>query len=506
MTGTQRDAANPCQLLPSPSRRGSGLLLTAGLAAFAAAIALYVGYAAAHPMHDWMEPVDLRVYRFGGLIAAHVAPFYHARYSSPLYQWPGFGNLKFTYSPFAALVFTVLTVPSLATLLKLSIAVNIAALLATIWYAFGGLGYRAGPARAGGTLLVAAAVFWTEPVLRTLFLGQVELVLMALIMWDMCQSDRRWWKGAGVGIAAGIKLVPLIFIPYLLVTRRYRQAGIAAATFGGTVVLGFIAMPADSRRWWLDGVFAQGTRTGFVGWEGNQSLRGLITRLVGSVAGAQPVWLAAAALTVIAGLACAAILHRAGHPVVGLLACALTGLLVSPISWDHHWVWIVPAITACVGYAVRSRGAIRWALAGLAAMIAGLFGAWPGGLWGEPQDLGAFSYGLIWAPPNTNPGTYYRLGDQPWFVEYHWHGLELVTGNLYLLTGLLLFGLLLAIAAAGWRGGRRLPGGGTGEVSRQRAESQVPPSPPGSLQYPDPDYLPGEVSSGRTGPARPVQP
>jgi alpha-1,2-mannosyltransferase len=505
MTSSQQAPAHPTQQPQTPSRRGSGLLLTAGLVAFAAAIALYVGYAATHPMRDWMEPVDLRVYRFGGLIAAHVAPFYHARFSSPLYQWPGFGNLKFTYSPFAALVFTVLTVPSLGTLLKLSIAVNIAALLATIWYTFGGLGFRAGRARAGSTLLVAAAVFWTEPVLRTLFLGQVELVLMALIMWDMCQPDRRWWKGAGVGIAAGIKLVPLIFIPYLLLTRRYRQAGVAAGTFGGTVALGFIAMPADSRRWWLDGVFAQGTRTGFVGWEGNQSLRGLITRLVGSVAGAEPAWLVAAALAVIAGLACAAVLHRAGYPVVGLLTCALTGLLVSPISWDHHWVWIVPAIATAVGYAVRARGTIRWALVGLAATIAALFGAWPGSLWGEPQDLGAFSYGLIWAPPNTNPGTYYRLGDRPWFVEYHWHGLQLLTGNLYLLTGLALFGLLLAFAAVSWRRGSRVTGSGTGEVSRPRAEPQVSPSPPGPQRGPDPDHLPGEVSTGRTRQARPVQ-
>ncbi len=414
-------------------------------------MAAYGGHLLGHPMQDWMEPVDLRVYRFGGLIAAHVTPWYNPHRSSPLYDWPGYGHLKFTYTPFAALIFTVLAVPPLPVLLALSIVVSILALLAALWVTFGGLGYRPGAARGGATLLVAAAVLWTEPVQRTLFLGQIELVLMALVLWDMSRSDQRRWKGAGVGIAAGIKLVPLIFIPYLLLTRRFRAAAVAAGAFAATVALGFVVLPADSRRWWLGGVFAQGSRTGFVGWEGNQSLRALITRLAGSVAAAQPAWLAAAALTVALGLACAARLDRAGHPIAGVLTCALTGLLVSPISWDHHWVWIAPAVAVLAGYAARARGAARWAQAGLAAVIIAVFGAWPGSLWGAPADLGGFSLGLIWAPPNTNPGTYYQLGDRPWYPEYHWHGLELVTGNLYILTGLALFVLTMVLAARSHR-------------------------------------------------------
>ena len=67
--------------------------------------------------------------------------------------------------------------------------------------------------------------------LRTIYLGQVNLVLLALILWDLSQPDTgksRWWKGFGTGIAAGIKLTPLIFIPYLLVARKFRQAAMAA--------------------------------------------------------------------------------------------------------------------------------------------------------------------------------------------------------------------------------------------------------------------------------------
>jgi alpha-1,2-mannosyltransferase len=435
----------PATAAPPPSR---GWLLPFGSAAFAAAVALYVWYALTHPSSYWMEPVDLRVYTDGGLIIRHLRPLYHPQLASPLYSRPVNGDLSFTYPPFAAMAFTILTLPPFALLARISVGVNIAALLAVIWMTFGGLGYRAGRARLGATLLFGAALLWTEPVQRTLFLGQIELVLMALVIWDQTQPDRRWWKGAGIGIAAGIKLVPLIFIPYLLLTRRFRQAAVASGTFAATVLLGFAAAPRDSAKWWLDGLFAQGSRTGFVGWEGNQSLRAIITRLVGSVAGAQPAWLAAAAAAVALGLAGAAILDRIGHRMAGLLNCALTGLLISPISWDHHWVWVVPGVVVAAHYAARARRTVaRWAAGGLAAGLVAIFGAWPGILWGQPHDLGAFSEGFIWAPPNTSPGTYFHHGDQPWYAEYHWRGLDLLAGNLYILTGMALFVALLVLAA-----------------------------------------------------------
>jgi alpha-1,2-mannosyltransferase len=430
------------------------VLLACGAAAFAMAFTAYILFIATHPIIRWMEPVDLKVYRFGGLIAAHVAPAYDPRLGSPLYDWPGYLGLKFTYPPFAALVFTPLTLPPWDVVPNLSIVANFLALLAVIWVTLGGLGYRlgeagTGAARTGGTLLIAGAVLWTEPVQRTIFLGQVELVLMAMIMWDMCQPDRRWWKGSAVGIAAGIKLVPLIFIPYLLLTRRFRQAAVAAGTFAATVVLGVILLPADSSRWWLGGLFAQGGRTGFVGWGGNQSLQAIITRLAGSVAAGRLPWLIAAAFVLAAGLAAAALIDRAGHPVIGLLACALTGLLVSPVSWDHHWVWLVPAVTALAVYGWRARGLLRWSYLATAGLLVVIFGAWPGFLWGQSPDLSGFWMGFIWAPPSTSPGTYDRLGDRPWYPEYHWHGLQLLAGNLYVLTGLAVFLLLVITAVHG---------------------------------------------------------
>jgi alpha-1,2-mannosyltransferase len=436
-------------------------LLGAGAAAFGIAVALYAIYAAIHPGSWTLDPVDLGVYRSGGLIVRHIRPVFDPRLAAPLYDWGGYGSLglKFTYTPFAAIVFAVVSCIPWSVLPKLSVGVNIVALVAALWFTFGGLGYRDRPrVRLAATLLASGAVLWTEPVIRTMYLGQVNLVLMALIIWDLCQPDTeasRWWKGAGVGIAAGIKLVPLVYIPYLILTRKFRQAFMVCVGFAFTVLLGFAIQPSDSVKWWFHGLFFQGGRTGFTGWEGNQSLRGIITRFIGSIAGANTDWLIVAALVGILGIVCAAMLDRAGHQMAGLLAAALTGLLLSPISWDHHWVWIAPGVAVAGHYAVRawrSSRARAWAWWALAGGIVALYGAWPGSLWGEPTDLGPFSLGIIWQPPNTDPATYYKYGDQPWFVEYHWHGIELLTGNAFVLGGLALLALLAVWAWKLWIG------------------------------------------------------
>jgi alpha-1,2-mannosyltransferase len=442
MTATMRDASSASPVRPALA----GALLVAGLAIFAVALGGYLAFTATQPMFRWLVPVDLGVYRNSGFVAAGIAPpFDPSRLTSSLYDWPGPG-LKFTYPPFAALVFTVLTLPKWPLLIRLSIGVNIAALLAAIWVTLGGLGYRAGVAKLGGALLLTGALLWTEPVQRTLYLGQIELLLMTLILWDMCQPDQHRWKGVGVGIAAGIKLTPLVFIPWLLLARRYRQAAVASGTFAATIALGFIQMPADSRRWWFGGLFLHAGRTGFIGWEGNQSLAAIITRLAGSIAAGEPFWLASAAVTLVVGLGAAAVLDRAGHHVPAVLTCALTGLLISPISWDHHWVWIAPAVTMLTVYAIRARGLPRWGFALGAALLPAIFGAWPGFFWGQPIDLSGFWMGLLWIAPNTNPGTFARLGDRTWYFEYHYHGWQLLSGNLYVLTGLALLVLAVAIA------------------------------------------------------------
>jgi len=388
----------------------------------------------------WSFPLDLDVYRGAGLIVQHVHPYYDGHLASPLYDWPGpagFAGIKFIYPPFAALPFAL--IPSHLPLLlveQVSSVINILALGLAAVAAVVALGRGRGlPVKRGIgiVLLVTAIALMTEPVQRTVYLGQVELVLMALVIWDVCQPDGRWWMGAGVGIAAGIKLVPLIFIPYLLLTRRFRAAAVATATFAATVALGFVALPRDSSRWWLHGLFLRGSYDTNILYGGNQSLLALIERLGGT--GSHSVWLAAAAILAILGLGAAAVLDRNGHRVLGVAACALTGVLISPISWDHHWVWVLLAAAVFLYYGLAAGGLARWACFAAGAATMAIFGAWATTLWGQRAILAGWDRGVIWAAPSGNNR------------ELNWHGSQLIVGNAYVLTGLALFAALVVMAA-----------------------------------------------------------
>ena len=450
------------------ARRPGTRLLACGAAASAATVAIYAAGWAAGWWYLTPQPLDLQVYVDGGLIVRHVLPLYDPHAASPLYGWSSLRGFMFTYTPFAAVAFAVVSILPWSVLPQVSVAASMVSLAACCWLTLSVLGYR-GRVRTGAALLAAGILLWTEPVQRTLLLGQVNLVLLVLILADLCVPEkmdgpwwkRTWWAGAGIGIAAGIKLVPLIFIPYLLLTRRIRQAAVATATFAATIALGFTVLPRDSATWWIHGLFFQGTRAGFPGVMQNQSLRGLLTRLAGSVTAGTPWWIAAATLTTIIGLAAATALHRAGHPMPAILTTALTGLLISPISWDHHWVWIIPGLITMTSLTLRTWQAGRHrtatSLATLTTLTWAAFAAWPIAVWVRHTALtGSYGLdGLIWAVPNTSETVFTQLGDRPWFPEYHYRGLELLGGNLYILTGLVLFALLTAAAI---HLTRRLPG------------------------------------------------
>ncbi len=428
-------------------------LLLAGAVALCAVLGWYVHLTRTSP-GMWSLPLDLQVYRDAGLIVRHVHPYYDPHRASPIYGWPGppgFAGIKFIYPPFAALPFAlipahlkVLRVEQLATAVNLLAVVLAAAVTVRALGRERGLTVKRG---AGIVLLVTAIALMTEPVQRTFYLGQVELVLMALVIWDVCQPDGRWWKGAGVGIAAGIKLVPLIFIPYLLLTRRFRAAAVAAGTFAATVVIGFIVLPQDSSRWWLHGLFLRGSYNGNIQYGGNQSLLALIERLGGT--GTHGIWLAAAVILAILGLGAATVLDRNGHRVLGVAACALTGVLISPISWDHHWVWVLVAAPVFLYYGLLARGWARWGCFAAGAATMAIFGVWATRLWGQTALLAGWDRGVIWAAPTGNN------------LELAWHGWQLLAGNAYVLTGMALLALLIGTAA---------------HVGRARDPRAVPPS------------------------------
>ncbi len=440
-------AATEATAATGPPVKGPRWLLPAGALLLAAVLAAYLADLVTH-LSYLAAMRDLAVYRDGGLIVRHVSPAYDPRHTSPLYDWTGQNGVQFTYPPFAAVIFAVASALSWTAMRWAMTLASLAALGLSLWLVFGALGYRDRPAvRLGATLGVSALALATEPVQQTLALGQVNLLLMLLVVADLLlpglpfPGERsRWWQGIGIGIAAGVKLTPLIFIPYLLLIRRYRQAAVATAVFAATAALGYAILPRDSGTYWAHGLFLKANRIVFLGTRGNQSLRGVLTRLAGSVSSGTVPWIAAAVLVGIAGLAAAALLYRARQPVPAMLACALTGLLVSPLSWDHHWVWVAPgiALLAHLG-ATAARGAVRAAWWAAAAVLFGIFACWPQ-FWDLSQS-GLTPAGLVW----YGPGTYFATGSKPWYHEFHWHGLQLLAGNSFVLAGL---ACLAALAVA----------------------------------------------------------
>jgi alpha-1,2-mannosyltransferase len=392
--------------------------LMAAVALFLLAVAGYALLVHASPQYYWAQ-IDTGVYRDGG-IAARKQP-------ATLYTLKlGAAKLPFTYTPFAALLFAAGSGASFATW-QAGLAVLTIGLLPVVAYLSLGLAGRpAGLARAAAAFTIAAVGLWLEPVAMTLFFGQINLVLLALVVGDLALPDRSRGQGIGIGLAAGIKLTPLIFIPYLLFTRRVRAAAVSALTLAVTVGLGFALLPHAAGVYW-GGKFA---RAGSKFHLPNQSLNGVILRLTHAGPSAPAYWLAAAVVIGIAGLATSILASRRGHELLGLVACAATGLLVSPISWSHHYVYVVPALVLAA-YGPRRLG---YRILG-AALVVGLFGWWPlpighqGGY--DPAAPLRPRGWLLLAPNGGNYGA----------VEYTWRGLELIVGNYYVLT------LLVFIAA-----------------------------------------------------------
>jgi len=387
------------------------VVLGAALLVFSAAIM------AVHDLvgkHQSSIMTDLQIYRWGGTLALHSGDLYTAKFPHPLPD-----HLLFTYTPMAALVFAALSAIPLIVLDWLALVASIAALAGTLWLTWGALGYQRSAGRVAATLTMAGVALWLQPVQQTLLFGQINLILMLVVVADLCLPDTSRAKGIGVGLAAGFKLTPLIFVAYLLFTRRFRAAAVSLATFALTIVISFIVLPAQSRRYWIKGLFLHSRRAGSNAAVTNQSLNGAFTRLTGSLAAAHPYWIAASVIIGIGGLLLAARASRQGQEMLGILTCALTGLLISPISWDHHWVWIAPVLVVATDMAVRAGAP------GTGRLLSGRrwrWAAWVG--------VAAIAVPFLFLPPALVPrGTIRDISRHP---------APLLTGNLYVISGLVL--------------------------------------------------------------------
>lgn len=305
-----------------------------------------------------LDGLDLEVYRLGAQ-----AFFAHGDPCGVLPPTRDGTVLPFTYPPFAAIAFAPLLSISLDTALWALTVISVLALGAVLALCFSYYDRR--PQIAGvAVLAVQAVALFSEPVRATLGFGQINVLLMLLVVVDTLGPVKQ--RGYLVGLAAAVKLTPLAFVLFFLVRKDFRSA---ARTLGTFVVCGFMAWvvaPDASVRYWTKLVF-QGERIGDPGYLGNQSLRGLFARLdLGQG------WWAMAAVLVLAVTALA--IHRAKHPVPALLACAVGALLVSPVSWTHHWVWIGPVI----GVLCRQR---RWWAAAPATIVFVVSPLWDYSFW-----------------------------------------------------------------------------------------------------------------------------
>lgn len=252
-------------------------------------------------------------------------------------------GLLFTYPPFAAIAFVPLSAAG-------SAASGILTLLSLASFGFVGLVVaRRLRLRTGIAVIVVVAALVLEPVTRTLVLGQVNLVLMALVVADLLVVPARC-RGVLIGLAAGLKLTPAVFVIYFLIKRDYRAVAQSAAGFVVSVALGWVIAPDASMTYWSGRALALGSFGDYQVQSANQSLRGVLIRVLGTPDPPVVLWALLATLVLALGTWVSRDRIRAADDVGALLALAATGLLLSPISWTHHWVWVVVAVLYAVAH------------------------------------------------------------------------------------------------------------------------------------------------------------
>ncbi|MFD9890267.1 glycosyltransferase 87 family protein [Amycolatopsis sp. NPDC059027] len=332
-------------------------------------------------------PVDLEVYRSGAQALLHGRDVY-----GPLPPTRGGLQLPFIYPPFAAVVFLVFLAPPIPLAAVLMLGISLAALGAAVYVVV--RPHTGRRTAVFAAVLTGTAALAFEPVRNTLWFGQVNLVLMALVAIDCLAPKTRWPRGLLLGLAAAVKITPAGFVLFFLLKRDFRAAGTAVVTFLAAGLAGFAVAPRASADYWFGGQLT--TASGLSGsvYATNQSIQGAVHRLG---LPPTPTLVAIVVTTAAALLLAVGAMRRADAPMALLLNAAMV-LVCSPISWSHHWVWIVPA-AVLLGARARSRRAV-------AALVAVLV---------------VFAV----APHSFLPATQLR--------ELTWRPLEHVAGNSYLL-------------------------------------------------------------------------
>ncbi len=293
--------------------------------------------------------VDLHVYVGGADTLANGGTLYDYVYADQTPDFP----LPFTYPPFAAVVFYPLHwLPfgllalawQLGTIVALYGVVRISQRLLPATDGLGG-------SRSVGMLWTAVGI-WLEPLRSTFNYGQINVLLVLAVLYAVYST--RWWiSGLLVGLATGVKLTPAVSGLYFLGVRRWATVVFSAVVFFATIGVSALVI-GDQTRYYFTELLGDAKRIGPIGTSFNQSWRGGISRILGHDAGYGPLVVAAIVVTaVVAFLAWRAV--GPSDRLGGILVVQLFGLLLSPISWTHHWVWLLPLMIWLLHGPLRER-------------------------------------------------------------------------------------------------------------------------------------------------------
>ncbi|NIH79657.1 glycosyltransferase family 87 protein [Amycolatopsis viridis] len=354
--------------------------------------------------------LDLEVYRFGVQAWWDGKDMY-----GPLPAVANGAHLPFVYPPFAALLLSPLAMlPWNAAVTTLYI-LNWLCVFGTVYLVVRAV--RPSLGRDGGVAVASVVLPLTvflEPVRDTFGFGQVSIIMMALVAVDCLAGRTVWPRGFGIGLAAALKLTPAAFVLFFLIRRDYRSAIVSAITFGVATAIGFAADFGGSITYWFRGGLSGGGVSG-TAFSTNQAIEAVIVRTGLSGVAEKAVWI----VLVLALLAVVASAMRRAEPVLALLANAGLALLVSPTSWSHYYVWVVPALVVMLAFAARRAAERSW-----------LAAAWVA--WGVLTTVL-----FILAPFHHLPQTDFPV------VHRDWSLLEQLSAATYVLLGV---ALLLAFA------------------------------------------------------------
>jgi alpha-1,2-mannosyltransferase len=321
--------------------------------------------------------IDIEVYRMGGRAWLDGQPLYAG--DAMFHTLSGLG-LPFTYPPLAAIVFSPFAWMSLPVASVTITVITLILVLLSTWIVLTRLAVWPAsavtrePAWLRRTWLaagiVALAVMYLEPIDANFDFGQINVVLMTLVIADCLPRRTPWPRGMLLGIAIALKLTPAVFLLYFLLRRDGRAALTAVGTFVAASLLGCALAWRDSAEYWTKTILHT-DRIGSAALNTNQNIAGALARLGLDKSTHFVLWtLACFAVLALTIWAVRRVLI-AHQPALALMCVALFGLVVSPVSWSHHWVWALPTVITGAVIAYRGRNiALGLATAvGVALMI-----------------------------------------------------------------------------------------------------------------------------------------